>query len=132
MRRMKSTISFDMFALEEFSERGGLDIAYIRNRKNSKERLIILETCICFIDVKRRHGVAEIDWEEFGNAILLSKYQPVLECAGGFFTFKIESPLSEYADGRSMIYGHMSPLTKLAFAKIPFINLPRQFESVAA
>lgn len=129
---MKSTISFDLLTIVEFCELGALDIAYELSPKINQQRFITLEGYICFTDVKWRQGVAEIDWKEFSYAMLLSKYKPALVCEGGLFRFMIESPNKEYSHGKTLLSGHESSVTHAAFTKIPFINLPRQFESVAA
>lgn len=128
---MKSTITFDMLTLMEFCELGALDIAYELDPKRNQHRFITLEGYVCFTDVKRRHGGAEIDWKEFGNAILLSRYKPVLVCEGGFFTFIIGSPLKEFAGGKPLISGHLSAAIEFAFQEIPYRNLSRAFEFVA-
>lgn len=122
-----------MGAVIEFCELGSLDFGFVLNPKNQEpERLIILEVYQCFSCVERCHGKAVVDWEKFGNAILLSKYQPTLIVEDGLFQFKIESPLKEFAGGKTLLFGHMVPELNSVFIQTPFAKLPRQFASVAA
>jgi hypothetical protein len=122
---MKSTIiTFDRDALLQWCLTGSLDLGFICNPKNFGERWITLEGEVCFTQVNMCLGSARIDWYRFSNVILASRTRPQLVVEGGFFTFRIPTPLKDYADGmRSMVHGTCSSELSRLFSEVPFSDL---------